>query len=73
MILRYPINVDAILYRRHVERVQATVDAYQDEASEHALAGRPRRAWYVQHMAERVPWMVDDAEQRQRARAGRTA
>lgn len=68
-MIRHPVNVEGILFRRHVARVQATVDAIQDEASEHALAGRPRRAFYLSHIAERIPHLVDAAEQRHRARS----
>lgn len=48
MILRNPINVVGILNWRHHDRLLELADDYEEEAAQHALAGRPHRAHYLE-------------------------
>lgn len=43
--------VDRLLRARHIDRLHAIADRLTDEASESAVAGSPRRAYYLEFMA----------------------
>lgn len=54
MKIRGHLNIAAMFADRDADRVLELADKWQDEAAEHALAGRPVRAHYVETWARRV-------------------
>jgi hypothetical protein len=63
------VDVTRILNERAGERLVEKQADWEDEASQAALAGNPRRAGYLEYMSGQLPRLVQEAYARARGTA----